>query len=90
MRYGRRDHQAVLINFEDGATATHTMVGGASSPDGRFTWSVRRERSRGSWRVAGFVVRHPDHARTPRVFYQSVVDLAALEITGLQQAICAW
>lgn len=72
------DHQAVLIDFEDGTTATHTMVGGASRP-GRSIHLVGTEGEIEGFMEGGrFVVRHPD-PRPGHEYSESEVNLNVLE-----------
>ena len=72
------DHQSVVIDFEDGVTATHTMVGGASRP-GRSIHLVGTEGEiEGFMEDGRFVVRHPD-PRPGHEVTESTVDLALLE-----------
>ena len=69
------DHQSVAIAFEDGATATHNMVGGASKPLRSIHLMGTQGEIQGLLEDGRFVVRHID-PRPGREYAEEVVDLA--------------
>jgi predicted dehydrogenase len=54
------DHQAVIIEFDDGCVATHNMIGGASRPCRKMHLVGTRGEIEGTMEDGWFVVRHPD------------------------------
>lgn len=54
------DHQSVVIRFEDGSTATHTLIGGTAKPNRTIHIIGTKGEIEGSHAEAKFVVRHPD------------------------------
>ncbi|WP_246066946.1 Gfo/Idh/MocA family protein [Paenibacillus koleovorans] len=54
------DHQSVLIEFEDGSTATHVMTGGTSRPCRRIHIHGTKGEIEGVTEEGSFIVRHPD------------------------------
>lgn len=54
------DHQAVAIEFEDGSTATHNLMGGTSKPCRRIHLLGTKGEIEGVMEDGYFVVRHPD------------------------------
>jgi predicted dehydrogenase len=54
------DHQSVLIEFEDGSTATHNMIGGASRPSRSIHLIGTHGEIQGLFEDERFVVRHID------------------------------
>jgi predicted dehydrogenase len=70
------DHQSVLIEFEDGATATHNMIGGASRPSRSIHLIGTRGEIQGVFEDRRFVVRHID-PRPGHEYAEQVIDLEA-------------
>jgi predicted dehydrogenase len=68
------DHQSVLIEFEDGSTATHNMIGGASRPSRSIHLVGTRGEIQGVFEDRRFVIRHID-PRPGHEFSEDVVDL---------------
>jgi len=68
------DHQNVLVEFADGATATHDMVGGTSRPCRKLHILGTRGEIEGVMEEGRFVVRHPD-ARKGHEYSEEVVDV---------------
>jgi hypothetical protein len=68
------DHQSVAVEFEDGATATHNMVGGASRPSRSIHLLGVNGEIQGLFEDQRFVVRHID-PRPGREYSEEVVDL---------------
>jgi predicted dehydrogenase len=68
------DHQAVLIDFVDGSTATHTMVGGASKPMRAIHLIGTTGEIDGVFEDQRFVVRHID-PRPGHEYREETVDL---------------
>ncbi len=68
------DHQSVIVEFEDGATATHDMITGTARP-GRdiHIWGTKGE-IQGFMEDGSFVVRHPA-PRAGHEYSEEVVDL---------------
>ncbi|CAG7618585.1 Gfo/Idh/MocA family protein [Paenibacillus allorhizosphaerae] len=57
------DHQSVVVQFADGSTATHNMVGGASKPGRRIHIIGTEGEIEGFMEDGYFIVRHPDARR---------------------------
>ena len=72
------DHQSVLIEFEDGCTATLNMIGGCSKPSRSIQLIGTLGEIQGSLEDSRFAIRHMD-ARAGREFSEQTVDL---KITG--------
>lgn len=70
------DHQSVLIQFEDGSTATHNMVGGAARPSRSIHLIGTRGEIQGVFEDQRFVVRHID-PRPGREYSEQAIDLTA-------------
>ena len=68
------DHQCVSIEFADGATATHNLVGGTSRPSRSIHLLGSKGEIQGNLEESKFVVRHID-PRPGREFSEDVVDL---------------
>jgi predicted dehydrogenase len=68
------DHQAVAIEFSDGSTATHNMVGGSSRPSRAIHLVGTVGEIQGVFEDQRFVVRHID-PRTGHEYSEEVVDL---------------
>ncbi|MBN8217166.1 MAG: Gfo/Idh/MocA family oxidoreductase [Spirochaetes bacterium] len=72
------DHQSVLIEFEDGAVATHNLVGGTALPGRTLHLLGTHGEIQGSFESGKFVIRHID--KTPgKEYTEEIVDTA---ITG--------
>ncbi len=72
------DHQAVIVEFEDGSTATHNMVGGTSRP-GRWIHLIGTTGEiQGDIRDGFFVVRHMD-ARAGHEYSEEKIDVTGSE-----------
>jgi predicted dehydrogenase len=54
------DHQVVIIEFEDGSTATHNMIGGTSRPSRSIHITGTEGEIEGTFEDNEFVVRHKD------------------------------
>jgi hypothetical protein len=54
------DHQAVLIHFADGSTATHTLVGGAAKGSRSIHLVGTLGEMAGTFEDGRFVIRHID------------------------------
>ena len=72
------DHQSVLIEFEDGGTATLNMIGGCSKPSRSIQLIGTRGEIQGNLEDSRFAIRHID-ARPGHEFSEQIVDL---KITG--------
>jgi len=68
------DHQSVLVEFEDGSTATHNMVGGASRPSRAVHLIGTRGEIQGVFEDRRFVIRHID-PRPGHEYSEQVIDL---------------
>jgi predicted dehydrogenase len=68
------DHQSVLIEFEDGSTATHNMVGGASKPKRSIHLVGTLGEIEGVFEERRFVIRHID-PRPGCEYAEQVIDL---------------
>lgn len=68
------DHQSVLVEFEDGATATHAMIGGAARPSRALHLVGTRGEIQGVLEEQRFVVRTID-PRPGHEYAEDVVDL---------------
>jgi predicted dehydrogenase len=68
------DHQSVVIEFEDGATATHNMVGGAAKPSRSIHLIGTRGEIQGVFEENCFIVRSID-ARPGHEYQDRVIDL---------------
>ena len=69
------DHQSVAIDFEDGATATHVMVGGATKPQRAIHLIGTRGEIQGVFEEDRFVLRHID-PRPGHVFTEEVIEVS--------------
>ncbi|MCC2684534.1 MAG: oxidoreductase domain protein [Paenibacillaceae bacterium] len=69
------DHQTVIVEFEDGCTATHVMTGGVSKPGRSIHIVGTQGEIQGELEEGYYVVRHPD-ARQGHVYTEQRVDLA--------------
>ena len=54
------DHQAVIVEFDDGCVATHNMVGGVSRPCRKIHLLGTEGEIEGTMEDGWFTVRHPD------------------------------
>ena len=68
------DHQAVMIEFEDGCTATHNMIGGASKPQRSMHLVGTTGELQGVLHDSRFVIRHID-PRPGHEYSEEVVDV---------------
>lgn len=68
------DHQSVIIEFENGATASHDMITGTAQP-GRHVhiWGTKGE-IQGFMENGSFIIRHPD-AREGCEYSEETVDV---------------
>ena len=69
------DHQAVNIEFSDGTTAVHNMVGGVSKPCRTIHLLGTEGEIYGSVDDGAFVIRHPD-ARQGHEYSEERIDLS--------------
>jgi predicted dehydrogenase len=69
------DHQSVAIEFEDGSTATHNMVGGSSRPSRSIHLIGTHGEIQGVFEDQRFAIRHID-PRPGHEYSEQVVDLA--------------
>jgi len=72
------DHQSVVIEFEDGCTATHNMIGGTSRPMRSIHLVGTKGEIQGIFEESRFVIRGID-PRPGHEYSEQVVDL---DITG--------
>jgi len=68
------DHQSILVQFADGATATHNMVGGATHGSRSIHLLGTHGEIQGVFEESRFVVRHID-PRPGHEYAEEVVDL---------------
>jgi predicted dehydrogenase len=68
------DHQSVAIEFQDGSTATHNMIGGASRPSRSIHLMGTEGEIQGVFEDRRFVIRHID-PRPGHEYSEEVVDL---------------
>ena len=68
------DHQSVIIEFEDGATATHNMVGGSARPSRSIHILGHGGEIQGVLEENSYVVRHIDN-RPGREYTERRVDI---------------
>ncbi|MDD5705206.1 MAG: Gfo/Idh/MocA family oxidoreductase, partial [Kiritimatiellae bacterium] len=68
------DHQSVLVQFADGATATHNMVGGTARPMRSIHLLGTRGEIQGVFEEERFTIRHAD-PRHGHEFKEEVVDV---------------
>lgn len=68
------DHQSVAIEFEDGCTATHNMVGGTAKPSRSIHLIGTRGEIQGVFEDSAFCVRHID-PRPGCAYAETRVDL---------------
>ncbi|MFH1569938.1 MAG: Gfo/Idh/MocA family oxidoreductase [Gemmatimonadota bacterium] len=68
------DHQSVVIEFADGATATLNMIGGASKPSRSLHLVGTRGEIQGNLEDSAFAVRHID-PRPGHEYSEEIVDL---------------
>ena len=61
------DHQSVVVEFEDGCTATHNMVGGTARPSRSIHLMGTLGEIQGVFEDQRFVIRHIDTAPGPRI-----------------------
>jgi hypothetical protein len=68
------DHQSLVVDFADGATATHNMIGGTSKPSRSLHIIGSEGEIQGCIEDSRFVVRHID-PRSGHEFSEEIVDL---------------
>jgi len=68
------DHQSVVINFENGSTATLNMIGGCSKPSRSIHIIGTRGEIQGNLEDSRFVIRHID-PRPGHEYSEEIVDL---------------
>lgn len=68
------DHQSVIVQFADGSTATHSMIGGTSKPCRSIHLIGTKGEIQGVMEDGFFVVRHPD-ARAGHEFSEERVEV---------------
>ena len=68
------DHQSLVIEFEDGTTATHNMIGGTSKPSRAIHLIGTRGEIQGVFEDSRFVIRHID-PRPGHEYSEKLVDL---------------
>ena len=68
------DHQSVVIEFEDGATATHNMIGGTARPSRAIHLLGTNGEIQGVLEDSKFAIRHID-PRPGHEYSEEVVDL---------------
>lgn len=68
------DHQSVLVEFEDGCTATLNMIGGCSKPSRLIHLIGTHGEIQGCMEDSRFTIRHID-ARPGHEFSEQIVDL---------------
>jgi len=72
------DHQAVMIEFEDGCTATHNMIGGASKPQRSMHLVGTTGELQGVLHDSRFVIRHID----PRLGHEYSEEVVDVDVKG--------
>lgn len=72
------DHQSVLIDFEDGCTATLNMIGGAAKPSRTIHLIGTRGEIRGCLEDSRFSILRPD----PRPGCETAEEVIDLNVTG--------
>lgn len=70
------DHQSVAIEFEDGSTATHNMVGGTAKPSRAIHLLGTNGEIQGVFEDNKFIIRHLD-PRPGNEYSEEVIDLEA-------------
>lgn len=69
------DHQAVIVQFADGSTATHNMIGGTAKPCRSMHLVGTKGEIQGVMEEGAFVVRKPD-PRKGHVYEEEIVNLS--------------
>lgn len=72
------DHQSLVIAFEDGATATHNMVGGTAKPSRSIHLLGTDGEIQGVFEDSRFVIRHID----PRPGHETAEEVVDLNVGG--------
>ena len=72
------DHQSVLIEFEDGCTATHNMIGGVSKPMRSIHLIGTTGEIQGIFEENRFVIRHID----PRPGHEYSEEVVTVNVRG--------
>jgi predicted dehydrogenase len=70
------DHQSVIVEFEDGSTASHNMVGGTSRPSRSIHLLGTHGEIQGVFEDSKFVIRHID-PRPGHEYSEEIIDLNA-------------
>jgi predicted dehydrogenase len=70
------DHQVVSIEFEDGSTATHNMIGGTAKPFRQIHIIGTHGEIEGEMETGKFHVRHADlrHSKGEKEYVEETVD----------------
>ncbi|MFK4998827.1 hypothetical protein ACI2OX_20580 [Bacillus sp. N9] len=68
------DHQSVVIEFENGTTATHNLMGGSAKPCRNIHIIGTKGEIQGCMEDGYFIVRHPD-ARKGHLYTEERVDV---------------
>ncbi len=68
------DHQSIIIEFEDGATATHNMIGGTARPKRSIHIIGTRGEIQGTFNESLFSIHHID-PRPGKEYTTEIVDL---------------
>jgi len=72
------DHQSVIIEFKDGSTATHNMIGGVSKPSRSIHLIGTKGEVQGVFEENRFVIRHID----PRPKHEYSEETITVNISG--------
>lgn len=72
------DHQSVIIEFENGTTATHNMVGGTAKPCRSIHLIGTKGEIKGVMEDGYFVIRHPD----PRKGHKYTEERVDINVAG--------
>ncbi|MBN2558653.1 MAG: Gfo/Idh/MocA family oxidoreductase [Clostridia bacterium] len=70
------DHQTVMIEFEDGCTVSHNLLGGTAKPDRTIHIAGTKGEIYGSMESGSFCVRKPDLEK-PEQYNEETVDIKA-------------
>lgn len=72
------DRQSVIVEFENGSTATHSMIGGTSKPCRTLFIVGTKGEIQGTLEDGSFVVRHPD----ARAGHEYTEELVTVKVTN--------
>ncbi len=72
------DHQALIVEFEDGSTASHNMIGGCSKPQRSIHLVGTTGEIQGDLEDSRYVIRHID----PRPGHEYSEEVVDLNVTG--------